>query len=773
MSDLPDWLQPAAQALHQARSRGALVVSTGPISARDAASIAGASDLELVSIDARLVGLHPDGVLRAALRDELGGIAGSADVSFCLDAAGEGDAALGNWEAVQTRWLVGDDPLDDLPDIDPMDDDDEPVEPPRTAAAPADDAERRVETLARILAAAGDLAPRLVLLRAPDHADLPSLSALRTVLASGRGAGTAWLIEGPIADGSAVQRVLAPVLRAAADPRFDGPVYATITPADGDEVSPNPPGRGTAAELLAMLQSGGVPVPEGLLGTRALTEYRGQAPRATFQDLEGLLHAGRAVVVDGWVSADAHGAPDPGPLARADARALHDAVADSPWASHPAGLSLRAGLALAGELATATALAIDAGEALLDRGDALGAQRWLDRAASWLGGAAPPGLSLLRARAARILGDRASASRLAREALLNGTAQGRELAELHLEAGRLAILEGDDKTAQKHLDVVTSVAAESDALLLTAEAHLLLAELHEAGGHFHPGASAAAEAAKAFERAGDTLSAARAFATRAICIAHAGHGPRALQELKHAMKRTPDPEDPRPGALDVRIAMGLIFREAGDREKARQALGLAAKRAHAHALADREAIARLNLARFHLEALPVRGAERGEALSAGREAAEAAIQQARGVGRPDLEADAEALLGELAWRSEDWSGAAVALEREQELWTQAGNAVRVVDVALRRGQLASRRDDWAGAFDAANAALSQAQRRRLTSKLAQAHLLRGEALQHLERKDEALQSLQEAHRIFASMGDEFAAQAGAAERRARQLVAGG
>ena len=52
-------------------------------------------------------------------------------------------------------------------------------------------------------------------------------------------------------------------------------------------------------------------------------------------------------------------------------------------------------------------------------------------------------------------------------------------------------------------------------------------------------------------------------------------------------------------------------------------------------------------------------------------------------------------------------------------------------------------------------------------------MLRGDALQHPERKEEALQSLQEAQRLFGSLGDGFAAQAGAAERRAQQLVSGG
>jgi hypothetical protein len=51
-------------------------------------------------------------------------------------------------------------------------------------------------------------------------------------------------------------------------------------------------------------------------------------------------------------------------------------------------------------------------------------------------------------------------------------------------------------------------------------------------------------------------------------------------------------------------------------------------------------------------------------------------------------------------------------------------------------------------------------------------MIRGDALQKLERKDEALQSFQEAQRIFGSLGESYQGQAGAAERRAQQLVAG-
>ena len=774
MSDLPQWLEPAANALNNAAKRGALILSDGPLSSDYALLLSDAAGLKLVTIDARVYGLLPDGVLRGALRDELGGAHGEPDEAFCIDAIGEGEAAINNWEAVRSRWESNDPDHFELPlsefdeSLTSLDDLEAPAPPNRPGA----DVSRRVETLARIMIGACDVAPRLVILRSADFADSISVAALCSALASGRGAGVCWLVEGPIEEGSPLERILAPIARSAEDDRFEGPNMVSIAVPAAEDNSPNPPGRGTAAELLALLQAGGIALPEDILGGQALSAYRGQSPRASYQDLEGLLHTGRATASDGWVAVDSYGSPDPGPLARADARALHLAVEGSKHAHESFGLTLLAALALAAQLPNASSQVVNAARELLDRGDALGAKRWLDQAASILGGARGEGLALLRARTARALGDSQTASRLAREAILLGRAAGSELAELHAEAGHLAVLEGDDKSAQSHFELAIHLATEGETPVIAGRSHLSLAELHERAGRYHPGAASAAEAAKTFEHIGDTISAAQAFAMRAICIAGAGLAPRALKELKHAMKRTPDPEDPRPGALDVRIAMGLIFREAGDRDKARQALGLAARRAKLHGLADREAIARLNLARFHLEALPVRGAERGEALSAGREAAEAAIQRSRGAGRPDLEAEAEALLGELAWRSEDWDGARTALGREQELWNQSGNTVRVVDVLLRRGQLASRRDDWQGAFDAANTALTQAQRKRLTDKQARAYMIRGDALQKLERKDEALQSFQEAQRIFGSLGESYQGQAGAAERRAQQLVAG-
>lgn len=766
MTSTPQWLEPAHRAFAAAKDRGMLVFTTAPLSDEAIDALASAAGMEAVTVDARVHGLFADGVVRAALRDELGGIGGVPDASFALDALGGGDAARRTWSDLHAAWTASEDPEPPL-EFDLDDSLDEPVEAVRPAGI---DPDRRVEALARLLVAAGDLAPRLVVLRHPTSADATSLAAVRSALASGRGAGTAWVIEGPIDDTSPIARILSPVDRAASDERFDGPRVARVTPPSHEADSPRPPGRGTAAELLAMLQTAGCALPEELLSSEALSTHRGQAPRASFQDLEGLLHTERARIDAGWIVVDRHGVPEPGPLTRADARALGDALGDIGGGEETP--AVRAALALAGEVSWAADEAADAGRALLARGDLLGARRWLDRAASWLRGALPPEIALLRARVAARLSDTRTATRIAREALLAGVDDARVEAELHLEAGRIALIEGDDKVAQEHLGSAAEIAKDVDALDIAGEAHLALAALHDQHGRYRESAAAAADAAKAFGAMGDQLSAARAFAARAVAIAGAGQPPRALQELKHAMKRTPDPDDPRPGALDVRIAMGQIFRDAGDRDKARQALALASKRAHAHCLADREATARLGLARFYLEAIPVRGAERGEALSGGREAAEAAIQLARGAGRPDLEAEAEALLGELAWRGEDWSGASEALDRELALWTQAGNVGRIVDVALRRGQVAARQEDWDAAFASANTALTQAQRKRLNARLAHAHVQRAEALQHLDRKDEALNSLQEAQRLFGSLGEEYAAQAGAAERRARQLVAG-
>lgn len=757
MSDVPGWLEEAAARLGS--ERGSLWVCDGPAPVDDVAAAARSAGMEHVVIDAAIAGLVPFGVARCALPEFLGGLSGRPDAAFCADAVGEGAGAVATWEALCASW-VGD-PLSDDLDISFSDAGQSP-------APAADPSIVQVELVRRVCAAAGEVAPRLVQVHHAAHIDGPSLATLRATLGGSGHAGTHWLLEGPIADGDSMTRALAPVRRAGADDRFEGPVVLDlVAPEAGDAETPSLPGRGTAVELLALLQAGGVPVPERVIGSESLCAYRGRPARASWQDLEGLIASGRADVRDGLVCVDDHGVPDPGPLRRADARALREAILDDALDGDPLVAALDPALAVAGEDADAPAAALAAGRRLLRKGDPIGARRWLDAAAGL--GCTDPELALLRAEAARRVNEPDSARRLAREAV--GAARGATSAALHLEIGLSSHALGDEKSALAYLERAATRGSEADDHDVAAKAALALAELHEAAGRHGPGAKAAASAARSFEQAGDSLGAARAFATRAVCIASAGQADRSIKELKLAMERTPDPDDPRPGALDVRIAMGLIFRESGNREKARTALALALKRAGLHGIADRAALARLNLARFFLEGIPTRGPERGEALSSGRESAEIAVQLARSLGRADLEAEAEALLGELAWRSEDWEGAAAALAAEETLWGSIGQQARVTDVALRRGRLAVRRSDWAEAFAAANKAMTQAQRRRLTDRLAQAHLLRAEALEKLDRRDEALTSLQEAHRIYGSLGDAFAAQAGAAERRARQLIA--
>jgi len=740
MSDLPTWLDPASRWF--ARERGALLVSASRVPVDAVTNAAQDGGLELVEVDAAIAGLFPFGVARSAAADFLGGLAGSPDEGFCTDAIGGGTGALATWRALTAAWAG-----------EPRPDDTSVVE---------------IELVRRILVAVGDVAPRLVHVRNATKLDGGSLGALRAMLAGDTHAGIVWLLDGPLPAEDPVRRALDSVLRAAGDERFEGPGYAELTPPEAEDDIPSLPGRGSAVELLALLQAGGVPVPEPLIGSVSLATYRGSSPRSSWQDLEGLLNSGRARVVDGLVVVDDHGKPDPGPLSRADARALRGALVDGLDQDTPLLVVLDPALAVAGEAPDAADAALAAGRSLLRSGDPIGARRWLDACAGLLG-RVPPEVALLRSEACRRLNEPDSARRIARDALEG--ARGATNIELHLEIGLASADLGDEKSALAYLERAGSRGKDAGEFETSGEAWMALAELHQSAGRHGPGAKAAAEAARSFEQGGDSVSAARAFATRAMCIAGAGQADRAIKELKLAMERTPDPDDPRPGALDVRIAMGMIFRDSGDREKARHALSLAVKRAEAHAIADRGALARLNLARFFLEGIPPRGPGRGEALASGRESAEIAVQLARSLGRADLEAEAEALLGELAWRSEDWSGAAAALGAEEALWGAIGQQARVIDVALRRGRLAVRQEHWDVALKAAGTAMAQAQRRRMKDKLAQAHLLRAEALEKMDRGDEALGSLQEAHRIYGSLGDAFAAQAGAAERRARALVA--
>ena len=96
MTGTPQWLEPATNAFSAAKDRGMLVFVDGTLSEGDVAAIADATGLDAVVVDARVHGLFADGVVRAALRDELGGITGTPDASFALDALGDaGDRLFG------------------------------------------------------------------------------------------------------------------------------------------------------------------------------------------------------------------------------------------------------------------------------------------------------------------------------------------------------------------------------------------------------------------------------------------------------------------------------------------------------------------------------------------------------------------------------------------------------------------------------------------------------------------------------------------------------
>jgi tetratricopeptide (TPR) repeat protein len=618
------------------------------------------------------------------------------------------------------------------------------------AAGPIVAGSDRRGRIARLRAEEG---PRVVAIRGAARADFGSLAAIIGFVASGEAAGTLFVIDGPLP--SFAGRLLPPLRRAAADDRFDGPAFveASTEPSPPRERPPLP-SRGTSVELLAILEAAGASVPASAIGTRSLSEYRGRPPRGGYQDLLGLLDSGHAALVGGSVSLPFGGAAT-GIVAEADARALRAALREAGTAD----AQLEARLAMAGRDADAGDAAVSAALAALTAGDPVAADGFVQAAGE--AGRRTDGLAM-RARAAADLGDLPTARRLAEEAVAADASAGRP----RLDVARIALLEGDETGAAKHAGAI-------DDPELAAEANLLLAEIHDAAGRATEGASAAAEAARAFEGSGERVLAALAFAQRAICIARAGAADRALQELRHAMERVPDPNDPDPRALDVRLAMAIVLREGGQRDKARQALQLVAQRASAQGQREREARARILLGHAMLDALPPRGAERGEAISEARESAERAIRLGRGLLRADLEAEGESVLGELAWRGEDWANARSSLQVEQALWEEAGRSGKAVEAAMKRGQLALRQGDWNAALQDAVHALTQAGKRRQPLRVAQAQLLRGEALEKLDRKDEALNALQEAFRVYRSLGEAHAAQAAAAERRARALIAAG
>lgn len=726
------WSEALSAYLAVLSERGGLAVTEGPLGPDDIEAlreVAAQARAEFVEVHAAGAGAVPGGVCRAAAAPWLGAGARLADAAFCEDAVGDGRGArqaLERLEAGFVRETLPDDGQGERPWL------------------------RSAEVLARVLAEAGDVEPHLLLVREASNTDALSLHAFRSLLSGRGGAGWALVLEGPL-EGAAAS-LAAAIRRSADDDRVPSAWFAQVDPVGGTEDAGSLPKQGSAVELLDLLSASPVPVPSALAGSETLSRYRGCAPRAGWVDLQGVLDSGKAALVGGFLRVQGwEHTGEGGPVERADARALADAVVECLPGRAPGRSRLLAALQAAGG-EVAPELAMEAAEAALAEGDGVGAAVLLtDRS--------DLAARRLRARGLRLCGDPAGA---------RSAAEGTQDGVLLLETARASLDLGRVRTAKKALDAAAAVGPE----LVTAAARLMTARLQEEDGEAVAAAASLAESAKAFEHGGQPIEAARAFARRALAMSKAGAAERALKELRLAMARAQDPDDPHDAALEVRCTIGLVFREAGHRDKARQALAMAADKAQAAAAPDRETEARLMLGRFFLEGLPVQGAERGEMLRDARGATEAALSLARGCGRADLEASAESLLGELSWRSEDWAGALASLGRQQALWAEVGRADKEVDVAIRRSQLAGRRGAWDEAFKAANDALMLATRRRLAERSGHAQMARGEALAALDRKDEALASFSEANRIFSSLGAATEGHAAAAERRARALVAG-
>jgi tetratricopeptide (TPR) repeat protein len=612
----------------------------------------------------------------------------------------------------------------------------------------------------------------LVLLLRPEECDDASLRALRSLLLGGEAAG--WAIVVTSVDSGAMKVLIERVKEAAADDRLPSAALVMVpAPTRPDVAEADPVAAASASsatpdepevgpELHSILSAAPVPLPADVVGAPSLAAYRGRAPRGGWEDLQVLLDTDVATLSGGLVRLRRRSGR-PGVVRRADARALRDAVAEVLPEVDPVRGRLLAGLAAAGGGPTAAVFAIRAAVEALERGEAEAAEKLL--VAAGPAAHAP----LLRAQAARLRDDPVSAQRHAEAAV--AAASGDDVLPALLEVALATWALGRGAQAQECFEALAVEAEAREADDFLGLARFSLGRVLEEEGDFVAAAKIHGDAAKAFDRASDDLQAARAFARRAVAMAKAGAPDRAVRELRLAMERASDLDDPRPAALDVRILVGVVFREAGSRDKARQALGLAADKANRHADPEREAEARLLSAQFHLEAIPVRGSERGEALQDGREAAESAIRIARGAGLVALEAAAEGVLGELSWRAEDWAGAGVSLDRQAALWGRARRPAKEVGVAIRRGRLAGRQGDWETAFRAAVAALTLASKRRLKEQAAQAQLLRGEALENLERGGEALDAFAEAQRIYSALGSSFEAQARAAEQRARQSIA--
>lgn len=688
---------------------------------------------DVVQVDAEVAGLFPFGVVRASVAKWLGPSGGRvADRASGLDAAGEGSGARSAMEALCDAWDGGGEDSFGPAEWDPDDE--------------AEEA-RRVEIVARWVAACCDLAPRVVVLRNAHFIDEHSARTFGSMLAGRAGGGLLLVLDRAPEAGTLhpLSRLVGSLALVADDDR--GPIArphrGRATPASKDADPHDLPVRGTAVELLDMLRAWPGPIPAVAVATACLSTYRGRHPRGGWMDLESILDSAAARCVDGIVFVRP-GTAREGVLREADRAAMGEAV--------DAALEGNSRLRRALLVRAAISQPVGGGDPGGDPGgDLLAHGEWCRLAAR---GPATTGF----AAASRRLGRAADA--LAAPASPDFRER-RERALLQADLGQ-------ETTAAAALE---GLSAELDHTDPQRAALLFLAGRLQNEHDPVKAAATLAEAARAEEQHGNEHRSARVFALRAVCMAAAGAGDRALKELRLAMDRALTEDSGDVAVIDVRILAGMVFRDAGHRDKARPALQLAVDKAALHALPDRQALALINLARLWVEGLPPAGPARGEAMGAARDAADQAVRLARGLDRPDLEAAAEAVLAELSARVDDHAGAVEILGRVEALYRRAGRLGREVDTALRRARLLLRDSRFDDALAAAAASLQVASRRRMTDRAAQSQMVRGEALDGAGRRDEALAALTEAHRLWKGLG--LTAQAEAAEQRARQLLGAG
>ena len=702
------------------------------------------ADVEIVSIDAELASLHPDGAVRWIASPWMGPPGAQvSDRESGGEAVGDDAGARKALGRIIDSWAGA----------------------PHERGLPGDDVaefSQRAELLARWLVHCADLAARVAVIDEASSLDEGTIRVLRSALLGRAAPGLGIVLTG--ADSALVEAhhplaTLLVGLRAAqADDRapaallVEGEFQSTPEATDG----PSLPSRGSSVELLDLLRAAPLPLPIDVVGSASLCAYRDRSPRGSWIDLAGLLDAGQARVDGRWllVRPGPRGEGTDAPVARADLAAIRRACEELPSLSAEERALVVAQIAECEGGPAAADLILPGVAVLIDRGEFYGAR-------------------LLSERAARL--GRKNEGQDARLARLSGqpTALRRDSSptddpDLLIERGFARAAAGLVDAALA--DLRAAVAAAQDRPGLAGHAGYLAGRLSAEQGDAVSAAQGLADAARTLEGAELPREAARVLAMRAACMAKAGAPDRALKELRLAMDRALATDDPHPAALDVRILVGVVFRDAGHRDKARQALVLAAEKARACGVVDREVEARILLARFHLEGMPAAGAGRGEGLRDTRDAAEAALAVVRGLGRPDLEADVESIFGELAWRAEDWAQAMASLAVQEGLHRRAGRHARELETMIRRARLAARAGSWEAALGVAGQAMQAATRRRMTEHVGQAQMLRGEALEKLDRRDDALAAYTEAHRVFRSLGETGVAQAEAAEQRARQLV---